>query len=105
MDLKWKRTPEDIQNMQVLQLQMLEAAQEILEPNGVIVYSTCTIEPEENEKVVEIFLEKHPEFSVDSLLNEVPTQYLWNKNFIRTFPHKHEMDGTFVARLRKRKEG
>ena len=101
-DLKWKRTEQDIQNMQQLQLQLLDVAAEHLKPGGAIVYSTCTIEPEENEVVVEKFLEKHPEFELASLLEYVPIQYLWDAKHLRTFPHKHEMDGTFAVRLEKK---
>ncbi len=102
VDLKWKRSAEDIENMQRLQLQMLDAAALACRPGGAIVYSTCTIEPEENEVVVERFLEHHPQFELDSLMGELPVEYLWNQHFVRTFPHKHDMDGSFAARLRKK---
>jgi len=88
--------------MQQLQLQLLDVAAAHLKPGGAIVYSTCTIEPEENEVVVEKFLEKHPEFELASLLEYVPIQYLWDAKHLRTFPHKHEMDGTFAVRLEKK---
>ncbi|NOX38473.1 MAG: 16S rRNA (cytosine(967)-C(5))-methyltransferase RsmB [Calditrichaeota bacterium] len=102
VDLKWKRSAEDIENMQRLQLQMLDAAARVCKPGGAIVYSTCTIEPEENEVVVEKFLETHPEFQLENLMGELPVDYLWNQHYVRTFPHKHDMDGSFAARLRKR---
>jgi len=101
VDLKWKRSEQDIFNMQAIQLKLLDSAAAALKTEGVLVYSTCTIEPEENERVVEKFLEKHPEFELENLKGLVPDAYLWEKNYIRTFPHKHHMDGTFVARLKK----
>lgn len=101
VDLKWKRSAHDIENMQRLQLQLLDAAAEVVRVDGIIVYSTCTIETDENEGVVELFLQNHPEFILDNLTDELPEVYLWHKNFVRTFPHKHKIDGSFAARLRK----
>jgi 16S rRNA (cytosine967-C5)-methyltransferase len=101
VDLKWKRTMRDIENMQRLQSQLLESAAESLGSGGLIVYSTCTIEIEENENVVEKFLSTHAEFVLEDLSEAVPKKYLWHKHYVRTFPHKHKMDGSFAALLRK----
>jgi 16S rRNA (cytosine967-C5)-methyltransferase len=101
VDLKWKRTMQDIENMQRLQLQLLESAAESLQTDGLIVYSTCTIEIEENESVVKKFLSAHPDFVLEDLSEAIPKKYLWHKNYVRTFPHKHKMDGSFAAVLRK----
>ncbi len=100
VDLRWKRTPEDIQNMQDLQIQLLDAATRLLKPGGIIVYSTCTITVEENESVISRFLADHPDFRTDSLMGEIPNPYLWEKDAVRTFPHRHDMDGSFAVRLR-----
>ena len=101
VDLRWKRTLQDIQNMQRLQLELLKAAAHALRDGGVMVYSTCTIELEENEKVVERFLEETSGFVLDNLSEDIPDAYLWNRNSVRTFPHRHQMDGSFCVRLRK----
>jgi len=101
VDLKWKRTLQDIENMHRLQLQLLDAAAEALRVEGKLVYSTCTIEPEENEQVIEKFLQQHSDFILEDLTGEIPEKYLWHKNYVRTFPHRHKMDGSFAARLRK----
>jgi 16S rRNA (cytosine967-C5)-methyltransferase len=101
VDLRWKRSLQDIENLQRLQLKLLEIATEVLEINGVIVYSTCTIETDENERVVEKFLQNHPEFELENLAGEFADKYLWNQTMVRTFPHRHDMDGTFAVRLRK----
>jgi len=101
VDLKWKRTAQDIENMQRLQLQLLGSAAEAVRPDGIIVYSTCTLEPEENEQVVEKFFQGHRDFILDDLTGEIPEKYLWHKNYVRTFPQRHQMDGSFVTRLRK----
>jgi 16S rRNA (cytosine967-C5)-methyltransferase len=78
----------------------------MVKPLGVIVYAVCSLEPEENEEVVRCFLRKHPEFRVDTrptgLVSEA-ADLVSEDGFFRTFPHRHAMDGFFVARLRRRK--
>ncbi|MEZ4747173.1 MAG: 16S rRNA (cytosine(967)-C(5))-methyltransferase RsmB [Calditrichia bacterium] len=102
VDLKWKRLPEDIENMHKLQLSLLDAAAAALADNGVIVYSTCTIEKRENEDTVDEFLAAHPEFVKEDLRKDVPQHYLWDRYSVRTFPHRHQTDGSFAVRLRKK---
>ena len=101
VDLKWKRTEQDIQNMKNIQLNLLRSAANYLKPNGSIVYSTCTIEPEENEKVIEEFLAGNKYFRQEGLKGIVPEMYLGNNYYVQTFPHRHKMDGSFVAKIRK----
>ena len=101
VDLKWKRTEQDIKNMKNLQLELLKAAALALKIGGKLVYSTCTIEPEENEEVVKDFIKNHPEFEMIDLRDLVPVSYISDHYFIRTFPHKHQMDGSFAALLHK----
>ncbi len=101
VDLKWKRTMKDIENMKRLQLQLLEAAAPVVRTNGILVYSTCTIEVEENEKIIESFLEKHTEFQLDEIKDMFPEPFIWDKGCIRTFPHRHKMDGSYAVRLKK----
>ncbi|RMF58552.1 MAG: 16S rRNA (cytosine(967)-C(5))-methyltransferase RsmB [Calditrichaeota bacterium] len=101
VDLKWKRTLNDIKNMHDLQLQLLESAAKSLKVGGVLVYSTCTIDVEENEQVVKTFLERFPDFIQDKLTNDLPSGYLWENDAVRTFPHRHHCDGSFAVRLRK----
>ncbi|MBN2365841.1 MAG: 16S rRNA (cytosine(967)-C(5))-methyltransferase RsmB [Calditrichaeota bacterium] len=101
VDLKWKRTEQDISEMKEVQLKLLEQAAASLRVGGLMVYSTCTLEPEENEKNIYRFLEKHPEFELLRLKNRIPEKYITHKYFVYTFPHKHQMDGSFAALLQK----
>lgn len=101
VDLRWKRTEQDIVNMKKVQIQLLESATSVLKEGGIIVYSTCTIEPDENEKVIEEFLKSHSEFKLLNLSSLIPEKYLSNPYFIGTFPHKHAMDGSFAAALQQ----
>ncbi len=102
VDLKWKRTEKDIQDLKVIQLKLLDAGAASLKVGGTMVYCTCTIEPEENEKNIYTFLENHPEFELKKLRGKIPDPYLSDNYFIHTFPHKHRMDGTFAAALLKK---
>ncbi|MBN2018440.1 MAG: 16S rRNA (cytosine(967)-C(5))-methyltransferase RsmB [Candidatus Cloacimonetes bacterium] len=83
-----------------LQQKFLEKADTLLKKDGVLVYSTCTINPEENEKQIETFLKNHPNYSF-----EKPDKYIEKVfvtgNYIKTYPFKHKMDGSFASALRK----
>jgi 16S rRNA (cytosine967-C5)-methyltransferase len=98
-DIKWKRNSEDILKMQKIQLEILENSIKYLNKKGVLIYSTCTIEPEENIEVIELFLEKHPEFSIDNAERFVNKELISRTGCIETYPHKHNIDGAFAARL------
>jgi 16S rRNA (cytosine967-C5)-methyltransferase len=100
-DIKWKREPEDIQRLVKRQFTLLENAARLVKPGGVIVYSTCTIEPEENTGVVRMFLDQHPNFSIENAQKFVNSSVVTPDGFIETFPHRHHLDGSFAARLIK----
>jgi 16S rRNA (cytosine967-C5)-methyltransferase len=100
-DIKWKREPEDIQHLVRRQTTLLENAAGLVKPGGVLVYSTCTVEPEENSGVIHTFLEKHPEFKIDDAQKFVNSSVVTSEGFIETFPHRHHVDGSFAARLIK----
>ena len=101
-DLRWKRRPEDLARAAERQRALLAHAAQLLRPGGVLVYSTCTIEPEENEQVVEEFLRTHPDFAVDAWAPEGVDSALRDGPYWRTLPHVHGTDGTFAVRLEKR---
>ena len=73
-----------------------------MKPNGFLIYSTCTINREENEDVIEEFLIKNKSFSLVPPNNSL-NNFIVNKNFLRTFPHIHKMDGSFAAILKREK--
>jgi len=102
-DIKWQRELSDIKNLAKTQLELLETASKLVRNGGVIVYSTCTIEPEENIEVVKSFLDKHPEFEIEDARNYLPSEVVTNGGYMETFPHKHDMDGGFAVRLIKTK--
>jgi 16S rRNA (cytosine967-C5)-methyltransferase len=100
-DLRWRRRQKDIADMAELQKEILTNAAELVKAGGRLVYSTCTIDPEENEKVVDWFLEHHKEFSVEPAKNFVHVMFCDERGFIRTLQSRHNMDGSFAARLVK----
>lgn len=105
-DARWKKDPADIPGLVALQQEILESAARCLKPGGTLVYSTCTIEPDENQGVVGEFLGRHSEFEPVDLWPYLPVG-LWRENtlskgYVQLMPHIHGTDGFFIARLRKR---
>ncbi len=103
-DLKWKRGEEDIRRLSELQVSILGNVSSYVREGGVLVYSTCTVFPEENEDVVERFLNEHPEFQLDRLDQVLSGKFrvFIQNGFFKTFPPQNEMDGFFAARWVKR---
>ncbi len=102
-DIKWNRTENDsTSRLPALQAELLCSAAAFVEEGGVLVYSTCTTEPEENEEVVRRFLGQAAEFSLEPpRLPGNAAALVTNDGFFTTFPHRHGTDGFFAARLRK----
>ncbi|HYQ86797.1 MAG TPA: 16S rRNA (cytosine(967)-C(5))-methyltransferase RsmB [Bacteroidota bacterium] len=98
-DIKWKREPEDIPKLAAQQLHLLERAAELVKPGGVLVYSTCTTEPEENIMQLKSFLERHPDYRLDDASKFVNKSVVTEEGYVETFPHRHHLDGSFAARL------
>lgn len=100
-DIKWRRNFNEIVEFSKIQMELLRAADKQLKKGGLIVYSTCTIDYFENENVVENFLNEYGD-SYELLPPVAPDASMIQGNFLRIFPHKHGMDGSFCARLRKK---
>ncbi|GBU22955.1 16S ribosomal RNA methyltransferase RsmB [Fibrobacteres bacterium R8-0-B4] len=100
-DGRFVRTPEDIDSRVLLQRELLESAAKLVDSDGILVYSTCSLESEENEHQVEWFLNEHPDFKLDLPPENIPAMYIDEDNCLRITPHKHNMDGMFGARFKK----
>lgn len=97
-DIKWKRQETDFVRFHEKQLRLLECAVDYLKPGGIIVYSVCSIDSMEGEEVIWDFLSGHKRFNIKTF--PMAFEFVRN-NFFKTFPHKHQMDGFFAARLEK----
>lgn len=100
-DSKWHRTREDIDMLTASQSAILDNAAKLVKPGGVLVYSTCTTEPEENARQISAFLEKHSEFKREPAGQFVSPELVNADGDVETYPHRHAMDGSYAARLRK----
>ena len=99
-DIRYKDN-QSLQNLPDLQYEILSASVRYLKDDGIIVYSTCTLNPEENEKVVERFLATHPEFeTVDFEVGGIRSA----GGMLTLLPHIHGTDGFFIAKMRKEKK-
>jgi len=100
-DIKWKRDIADVYHLVEHQTALLENAAKLVKPGGVLVYSTCTTEPEENQDIIKNFLGNHPEFVVEHARQYVSHDLANSDGFVETFPYRHGMAGSFAARLLK----
>jgi 16S rRNA (cytosine967-C5)-methyltransferase len=98
-DIRWKRSPEDIRFMASIQRTILETAADLAKREAVIVYSTCTTEPEENWEQIDRFLLDHPQWWRDKSEQWVSPTVVNPRGEIETYPHIHNMDGSFAVRL------
>lgn len=113
-DIRFNREAPDMVQLSELQRQLLEHASTLVKPGGTLVYSTCSMEPEENEQNIETFLANHKEFQPSSLQPYVPTDLLadWQKNslnaaldlnrgWLTLMPSRHGTSGFFVCRMQR----
>jgi len=102
-DARFRQTPESVEELSTLQKQLLLHTSSFLKDNGSLVYSTCTLHPAENEGVIKWFLESHPNWKIEPPdINSPIHDYSTSGGWIKVLPHKHNMDGFFMVRLRKK---
>jgi len=100
---KWWKTPADLAQLAATQLTILENLCKYLEPDGTLLYATCSTSRQENEEVVDAFLSRHPEYAPVDLRPLFPSfaPLFTERGFFRSWPHRDGMDGFFAARLKK----
>ncbi|HIC74804.1 MAG TPA: 16S rRNA (cytosine(967)-C(5))-methyltransferase RsmB [Candidatus Marinimicrobia bacterium] len=101
-DLRWRRHPSHLSEMLQLQESILRHMSTFVKPGGKLIYSTCSLEPEENWGVVEIFMKKQRQFEVAPLPDSV-TAFTDGKGALATFPPDDGIDGVFAVSLRRKK--
>jgi 16S rRNA (cytosine967-C5)-methyltransferase len=99
-DARWRLRPETLETLVGLQDRILDGAAGAVRPGGLLVYATCTLEPEENRERVEAFLGRHPDFVVED--GPVATAEVRSGGFLEVLPQRTGTDGAFAARLRRR---
>ncbi len=97
-DARWRATAGKLEALVLRQRELLESAAAVVEPGGLLVYATCSLEPEENEQQVDGFLARHQEFERDA-------DGCADGKDLFIAPWKDETDGAFASRLRKRRDG
>ncbi len=103
-DARWRIRPDDLEALSKIQRSILESSAAVLRPGGSLVYSTCTITPEENELVVQGFMATRPGWKIAKRSDapEVLRALIDDEGFLRLLPHLpqcHDMDGFFAVRL------
>lgn len=101
-DLRWRRKEEDLSELLKVQRDILDNTSKYLKPGGLLVFSTCTFDSEENRGTIKNFLSKHTEFSIEAADPELfPKELIGWKGAIESFPHQHSCEGSFAIALRK----
>jgi 16S rRNA (cytosine967-C5)-methyltransferase len=101
-DARWRLKPSDLAVMSAVQRTLLDAAAHVVAPGGLLVYSTCSLEAEENDEQVETFLATHPDFVLEPPPAGTIPESALDAGRLRVLPHVHGTDGSFAARLRRR---
>ncbi len=100
-DARWRLKVADLAVMGAVQREILEAAATVVRPGGLLVYSTCSLEPEENDAVVDRFLAAHPAFTLEPPPPGTVPDAVLDGGRLRVLPHRHGVDGAFAARMRR----
>jgi 16S rRNA (cytosine967-C5)-methyltransferase len=100
-DARWRLKVSDLAVMSALQRSILRNAAEAVKPGGLLVYSTCSLEPEENDEQVARFLAEHPTWTLEAPPEGAVPATVLDEGLLRVLPHRHDTDGAFAARLRR----
>ena len=100
-DARWRQTPETVKELAQLQTELLDQAATWVKPGGVLVYSTCTLHPAENEAIAQAFLSRHSDWSIQPPSNPPGNTFVKPEGWLKVWCHQHNMDGFFIARFHK----
>jgi len=104
-DIKWRLSKQDLSKFQHRQIEFLDILSRGVKPTGVLVYSVCSSEPEENEQVINTFLNTHPKFVIEKNPAYLPSRVrslIDERGMLKTFPHTHDMDGFYAVVLTRK---
>jgi 16S rRNA (cytosine967-C5)-methyltransferase len=100
-DARWRLTPELFPRAAARQARLLAAAAPLVRKGGILIYATCSLEPEENSAVVEDFLSRNPEFARTPARGAVPAELITTAGDFQSLPQRHSIDGAYAARLER----
>ncbi len=100
-DARWRIKVSDLAVMAALQKTILRAAAEVVKPGGLLIYSTCSLEPEENDAQIDWFLSENPGWILEPPPEGSVAPDLLDNGRLRVLPQRHATDGAFAARLRR----
>jgi 16S rRNA (cytosine967-C5)-methyltransferase len=101
-DARWRQSPDEIAKLSQLQQELIAKAATWVKPEGTMVYSTCTLHPAENEQVITKFLATHPHWQIAPPELDHPAHaFVSAEGWVKVLPHVHDMDGFFMARLKR----
>jgi 16S rRNA (cytosine967-C5)-methyltransferase len=100
-DARWRLKVSDLAVMSALQKTIIRAAQKVVKPGGLMIYSTCSLEPEENEEQIDSFLAENPNWVLEPPPEGSVAPELLDAGRLRVLPQRHGTDGAFAARLRR----
>ncbi|MGV3709847.1 MAG: 16S rRNA (cytosine(967)-C(5))-methyltransferase RsmB [Gemmatimonas sp.] len=100
-DARWRLKVSDFAVMGALQRGILRAAAKVVKPGGLLIYSTCSLEPEENDLQIDAFLAANPDFTLEPPPARSVADVVIDNGRLRVLPQQHGVDGAFAARLRR----
>jgi 16S rRNA (cytosine967-C5)-methyltransferase len=104
-DSRWRLKASDLAVLPALQRAILRASADVVRPGGLLVYSTCSLELEENDDQVTTFLADHPDWKLEAPPEGVVPETVLDRGMLRVLPQTHGTDGAFAARFRRPRVG
>ncbi|MBP0018997.1 MAG: 16S rRNA (cytosine(967)-C(5))-methyltransferase [Cyanobacteria bacterium SBLK] len=99
-DIRWRQNPDKLLQLIALQQNLLESTATWVKPGGVLVYATCTLNPSENEEIIESFLQSHPQWAIEKPAIAFPfSAFASSRGWLKIFPVEQGMDGFFMVKL------
>jgi 16S rRNA (cytosine967-C5)-methyltransferase len=103
-DAKWRKGPELIDMMACQQTRLVEHLSHLVKPGGSLLYVTCSTEVEENQRIVQAFLDRHTNYALEAITDDLPDSaqvFACQQGWFQTWPGPESLDGFFAARLRR----
>ena len=104
-DIKWAKSERDVTQIATIQADILAAASTCVKKDGLLVYSTCTVDKAENEETIQAFIQNNPDFSLDETISERLPKHIvskrLNQGMLTVLPQDYQSDGFFITALRR----